>query len=36
MSIEDTLTSVRDQHVGAEFGAKSADHALETMTGTPT
>jgi len=35
MSTEETLVRVWDQHVGAEFGARSADHALETMTADP-
>jgi carboxymethylenebutenolidase len=32
MGAEGTLASVWDQHVGAEFGAKSADQAVATMT----
>jgi carboxymethylenebutenolidase len=35
MGTEGTLSSVWDQHVGAEFAAKSADQALETMTAEP-
>ena len=35
MSTEETLARVWDQHVGAEFGARSADQALETMTADP-
>ena len=35
MRTEETLSSVWDQHVGAEFAAKSADQALETMTADP-
>jgi carboxymethylenebutenolidase len=31
MGTEQTLSSVWDQHVGAEFGAKSADQAVATM-----
>jgi carboxymethylenebutenolidase len=32
MATEGTLSSVWDQHVGAEFSAKSADEAVATMT----
>jgi carboxymethylenebutenolidase len=32
---EDTLASVWEQHLGAEFAAKSADQALTTMTAKP-
>jgi len=32
MKNEETLSSVWEQHVGAEFGAKSADEAVATMT----
>ena len=32
METEGTLSSVWDQHVGAEFGAKDADQAVATMT----
>jgi len=35
MSTEETLARVWDQHVGAEFGARSADQALATMTADP-
>ena len=35
MGTEETLASVWDQHVVAEFGAKSADQALTTMTAEP-
>jgi carboxymethylenebutenolidase len=35
MGTEGTLSSVWDQHVGAEFAARSADQALETMTAEP-
>jgi carboxymethylenebutenolidase len=34
METEATLSRVWDQHVGAEFGAKSADDAVATMTAT--
>jgi hypothetical protein len=32
LETEKTLASVWDQHVGAEFSAKSADQAVATMT----
>src|SRR5215475_2680079 len=32
MTTEETLSSVWEHHVGAEFGAKSADEAVATMT----
>ena len=32
MATEGTLSSIWDQHVGAEFSAKSADEAVATMT----
>ena len=32
METEETLSKVWDQHVGAEFAAHSADHAVATMT----
>ena len=32
MKTEEALSSVWEQHVGAEFGAKSADEAVATMT----
>ena len=32
---EETLSSVWDQHIGAEFGAKSAEQALATITTEP-
>ena len=35
MNTEGTLSSVWDQHVGAEFAARSADEALATMTAEP-
>jgi carboxymethylenebutenolidase len=35
METETTLSSVWDQHIAAEFGAKSADQALATMTAEP-
>ena len=35
METEETLASVWDQHLGAEFAAKSADQALTTMTAEP-
>jgi carboxymethylenebutenolidase len=35
MGTEETLATVWDQHVGAEFVAKSADQALTTMTPEP-
>jgi carboxymethylenebutenolidase len=35
METEETLASVCEQHLGAEFGAKSADQALTTMTAEP-
>jgi carboxymethylenebutenolidase len=35
MGTEGTLSSVWDQHVGAEFAARSAHQALETMTAKP-
>ena len=35
MRIEETLSSVWEQHVGAEFAAKSADEAVATMTAEP-
>jgi carboxymethylenebutenolidase len=35
MGTEETLASVWDQHLGAEFVAKSADQALTTMTAEP-
>jgi carboxymethylenebutenolidase len=35
METEETLASVWEQHLGAEFGAKSADQALTTMTAEP-
>jgi carboxymethylenebutenolidase len=35
MKTEETLSSVWDKHVGAEFAARSADQALETMTADP-
>ena len=35
MRTEETLSNVWDQHVGAEFAAKSADQALDTMTADP-
>jgi carboxymethylenebutenolidase len=35
MGTEQTLASVWDQHVGAEFGAHSVDQALATMTADP-
>ena len=35
MEAEETLASVWEQHLGAEFAAKSADQALTTMTAEP-
>jgi carboxymethylenebutenolidase len=35
MKTEETLSSVWEKHVGAEFGANSAEQALETMTADP-
>jgi carboxymethylenebutenolidase len=35
MKTEETLSSVWEKHVGAEFAAHSADQALETMTAAP-
>jgi carboxymethylenebutenolidase len=35
MRTKETLSSVWEQHVGAEFAARSADQALETMTADP-
>jgi carboxymethylenebutenolidase len=35
MGTEEALASVWDQHIGAEFAAKSADQALTTMTAEP-
>jgi hypothetical protein len=35
MGTEETLATVWDQHVGAEFVAKSVDQALTTMTTEP-
>ncbi len=35
MKTEEPLSSVWEKHVGAEFAAKSADQALETMTADP-
>jgi carboxymethylenebutenolidase len=35
METEETLSSVWDQHIGAEFAAHSADQALTTMTAEP-
>ena len=35
MNTKETLATVWDQHVGAEFAAKSADQALATMTAEP-